>query len=495
MEITKNKIDELNYTIIVNIKEADYQEAVADSLKKYRKQVQLKGFRPGKAPIGLMKKMYGKQVLIEEVNKLLSESVDNYIKKEKLDILGELLPSEKEKTSFNIDKDKDFTFAFDIGLLPEINFNLDDFSTLRYDIIVDDNMLNKEIEHIQKNYGKYVEEEKATEKSKLTIDIAEIDKENKIIEAGVSNKEQIILVEMIKDEEIKKQIIGAEKDAIFNIDLKKAFPNEADLSALLAIDKTKLSEIESKFQIKINNIEKHVQAEINQELFDNAFQDKNLKTEEEFKELVTSNLKKTLSEYSTGKLQTDIKEDLMKNINVDFPEEFIVKWQLSLNNKEKDEKKRQTKEQIEKNLPKYLEQMKWELIKRKIVRDNKLEITQENEIDANKKITINQFVNYGIPMQNLNDELITNIAKQNYEKLKDEEKYQIRELAMEDKVFSYLIENINSELKDISIDDFNKLFEKKEQENQIEVEKYEPKDEKIEEKIEEKKEEKNDEQK
>ena len=263
-----------------------------------------------------------------------------------------------------------------------------------------------------------------------------------------------------QDEKIKKQFINSKKDDIINFDIKKAFTNETDLAAMLNIKKEELADLAPNFQAKITKIEKFVPAEINQELFDKAFGEGKIKSKEEFNNKIKEQLTESYENVSTNRLKSDLKKIIMDSIEMQFPEDFIIRWQLSQNENAKDEKQIKTKEQIEKELPSFKDELKWYSIKGKVMTDNEMKITKEDEINANKILTYSQFMNYGIPAANLTDELITNIATENLEKLNENDKYYIREIAMEEKVFDFLIKNISIETKNITFEEFQNLDKK-----------------------------------
>ncbi len=453
MEITRKETGDLMGVMTIKISENDYQEQVEKSLKKIRQQVQMKGFRVGKAPLGIIKKMHGSQALVEEVNKVLGIKTEEYIRTENLRLFGDLLPRHEE-TSFDIAKEKDFTFAFEYGLFPEIDIDLAQEKLTSYKISVSEDKINKEIENFKKQNGTFEEEEEATEKSQLEIKLVETGKEGD----DVLKSEGKILVDMIQDDEIKKQVVGLKKEAKLTIDVKKAFTNEADLAGLLAIEKEKLAEINNDFEIEVVKIEKFVIAELNQELFDKAFGEGIVKSEEELKAKFKEEIAKAYVKYSKNRFNADAQKELMK-IQVKSPDEFIIKWLLSKEeSKTKEEAK--TKEEIEKDLPKFKEELKWHSIKSYLLEKSGGEISREEEIEANKKLTLSQFSQYGLPMGSLNDELLTQIATESLDKLKENERHYVKEIAIEDKVFDYIFDNTEATEIEISMDDFQSLDKK-----------------------------------
>ncbi len=455
MEITRKETGDLMGVMTIKIAEADYQDGVIASLKKIRQQVVMKGFRKGKAPIGLVKKMHGNQAIIEEVNNVLGEKTGEYIREENLRLFGDLLPRH-EDTSFNIVNSKDFTFAFDYGLFPEIDIDLAEKKLTSYNIIVLDKEIDKEIENFKKQNGVFEEEDEATDKSQLEIKLVETGKEGD----DAVKSEGKILVDMIQDDYIKSLFIGQKKEAKLTIDVKKAFTNEADLAGLLKIEKEKLSEINDDFDIEVIKIEKFVIAELNQELYDKAFGEGNVKSEEELRDKFKEEIAKAYEKYSVNRFNADAQKELMK-IEVKSPDEFIVKWLLSKEaDKEEGKEEPRTKEDIENDLPKFKEELKWHSIKSYFLEKSGGNISREEEIEANKKLTLSQFSQYGLPMGSLNDELLTQIATESLDKLKENERHYVKEIAIEDKVFIYISENTEATVEEITMDDFQSLDKK-----------------------------------
>ena len=462
MKITRNNIDELNATIKIEIEEVDYEENLNKKLKKYAKKVQLKGFRPGKVPVGIVKKMYGDNVKMEEVNKVLQKSISDYLADadKEINIFGDILPNEKEQPNINIKKDTNFVFAFDIGIIPKYEVNYEEMTVPKYNISIEQDIIDKQIESIKNQFGNFVDEENTSDKSKLTIDINELDKDGNILNEGIKREAQSILIDMVKDKEIKKQLIDTQKEEIHTINLKKAYPNEADLSGLLGIDKEKVKDLDSLFQIKINKIEKYVPGELNQELYDKAFGKDNVKTYEEFIEKVREQFQAAYSKNSDSQFNRDIQEKLLETVEIQFPDEFIQRWQNDKQRDVKDIKERKTKEKIKEEYPEYKQSLKWHHIKKYIIEKNKLEVTEDDILEANKQITISQFAQYGMPMESLTDEILTNIVKENMKKQKDNEKYYMTEYAADIKMLEFLKTKVIEEPKEVTIDEFQSIINK-----------------------------------
>jgi len=240
MNVTQEKIDDLNSLLTVKVEENDYTERVENVLKDYRKKASVPGFRPGKVPMGMIRKMYGKAIMVEEVNKIISESISKHIVEEKLSLLGEPLPSEKQKT-IDFDNDKDYEFAFDLGHAPEFELSLTQRDKLTYyQIKVDEKRIETSMENYAQRYGNIESVDTVNEKEVIRGELVELDKEGKVLEGGIKNENASISYEFIKDEVIKKKFAGANKNQIISFNPKKAFENETEIASLLKLKKKML---------------------------------------------------------------------------------------------------------------------------------------------------------------------------------------------------------------------------------------------------------------
>ncbi|HOR60528.1 MAG TPA: trigger factor family protein, partial [Bacteroidales bacterium] len=281
MEVVLNQIDELNATLTVNVADSDIEERVEKTLKDYRRKANVPGFRPGNVPFGLIKKMYGQAVRVEELNKTVSNAINDYIVENKLNILGDPLLNESQK---QIDlENKEFSFVFDIALAPEFEVKLSKKDKLtKYVITVDDEMVNSEIERYKQRMGEVADIKKSTEKSILKVDMIELTENGEVKENGLELVDSSISVNVIKDEKIKKELVGIEADTIKDIDIKLAYPNETELSSLLGIAKEELENTSNLFRITVKLVREYQAGELNQKLFDAVYGENEVKSEEEF---------------------------------------------------------------------------------------------------------------------------------------------------------------------------------------------------------------------
>ncbi len=309
MNIKKDSIDELNAVLTIKIEQPDYEERVNNILKDYRRKAKFDGFRPGKVPQGLVNKMYRKPVLAEEINKVLSESLSKYLIDEKLNILGEPLPNEAKPVNINWDTDTEFEFTFDIGLAPDIEISISEKDKIPfYNIKVDDEELNKQVDRIATRYGTYAEAGEVTENELLKASLVELDSAGNRVDNGVNVEEGTISLEFVKDDKIRKKFKGLKAGDKLVIDVKKAFENETDLAALLKIDKEKLKTINPDFEVTLKSVSHFEKAAINQELFDKAYGKDTVKSEEEFRHKVEEELKSAFERNSGYKFNLDARE-------------------------------------------------------------------------------------------------------------------------------------------------------------------------------------------
>ncbi len=450
MEVVKNQIDELNLTLNINISKEDIAPNVEKTLKDYRRRAEIRGYRPGNAPMGLIQKMYGQAVLADELNKFVGKTLSDYIENEKLNILGEPLPNESTKT-IDLAKDEKFEFAFDLGLAPEFEVKLSKRDKLnQYIIKAGDEDVAKYIANYRSQYGKYEDQEKSTEKSLLTGELIQIAEDGSEIENGKKNDNANIAIEFIKDEEIKKNFINVAVDTIIDFDIKKAFDDEAKIAVMLKCKKEEVAEMAPNFRLVVKTVKEYKQAEINQDLFDRCFGEGTIKNEEEFKARIAEDIKASFIRECKYKLMLDLKEKLIKKLELNLPEEFLKRWVKATNEKLSDE-------EIEKEFPMFIEDLKWTLIKSKVAKDGDLKVEREELEKAAKDMIVAQFAQYG--MAYIPDEYVDKYAKEILQK--EEEVRRLYEHSIEDKVVDYLAEQVKLEETEVSIDDFTKLLQEK----------------------------------
>ncbi|WP_462317081.1 trigger factor [Marinilabilia sp.] len=453
MNIEKEQIDDLNAVVHITIEKDDYEPRVEKVLKDYRKKANMPGFRPGKVPASLVKKMYGKAVLVDEINKLVSENLSQYISENKLDILGEPLPSEKQQT-IDFDQDEQFKFSFDLALSPEVEVKLTKREKLPYyDIQVSDDMLDGQKKNVTSRFGTTEQREEANEKCMLKGDFVQLDQNGDELEDGIKAEDAVMSATIIKDEDEKKKIIGAKVGDEIVFEPKKAFPNDTEISYLLKVSKEQAAEVDGQFKFTVKEINEYVDPELNQELFDKIFGPGKVTNEEEFTAQVKEDLENTLKMESEYKFSIDAKDKLMGKVDMKLPEEFLKRWIKATNQDKEDQQL--TDEQIENEMPRFLEDLKWQIIRNQLIKDNELKIEQQDVIEFAKKSARMQFMQYGL--NNVPDEHLESYAT---DMLKNEDQQRsMAEGAINDKVMDFVKEAVKVETKEVSREEFNKLFE------------------------------------
>ena len=448
MDISKTDTGVLNAVINVKIEKNDYAEKVEKATRELTKKVSIKGFRPGKVPAGLIKKMYGKSVLIEEVNKILSEKLWNYITENKINILGEPIPTSNNLDKIDLDNDPVFDFAFEIGISPEINIAFDNKDNVySYNITVDDKTIEEYKSYNARNFGSFVNAEQSEEKSMLTGKMVQINDDNSETENGIVNNESKFLISVIKDDEIKTKFLNIKAGDSVNFDIQKAFPNNDELAGLLNIKKDKLNLTANNFKFTVSEVKIFKEAEINQELWDKIYGKDIVTSDEQFVEKIKEEINARNAEESKFRLKTDIKNKLIEKATFELPNDFLKKWLKTTNEKEI------TDEILEKEYPSFEKDYRWQLVLNKYVKENSVTVTDAEILDLGRKIAIAQFSQYG--MNDVPEQYVNEMAERILKNEKDKVRY--KEVLLEEKVIDIIKETLKTEPKDITKEEFVKL--------------------------------------
>lgn len=450
MNITKENIDDLNAVLNLQLVQEDYQERVEAVLKDYKKKAKIDGFRPGKVPFGLINKMYGKPVKIEEINKLVSESIAKYLIDEKLNILGEPMPHEGERKEIDWDNDTEFEFKFDLGIAPELDFKLTARDKVtKYNIQPDDQLIDKFVDSYCQRFGSFSQEKEVAEKDVVKADIAQLDDQGNILDGGISVEEASVAVDVIKDKKIKEQFIGAKQGDTLSFDLRKAYPSDAEIAGMLKIDKEMAAGLTSDFQVTIKEIQRFAAAEVNQELFDKVYGEGIVNSVEEFRNKIKEEAEVGLKNDSEYKFRLDAKAALIKKFKKELPRDFLKRWLFAIN------EGKFSQEQIEEEFSSFEDDLKWQLIKDKLKGDNNIEVSEEDIKSAAKEMALMQFRQYG--MNEVPEEHLESFAARILEN--KEEARKVHERKLEDKVLEHIKTVVKIDEKDITAEKFNKLLE------------------------------------
>ena len=447
MNITQEKVDALNAVVKININPEDYQPRVDKAIKENAKKAKLPGFRPGMVPAAHIKKMYGKSILVDEINNLLSDTLNKYIDEQKLEVLGQPLPKVDNEKEYNWDFNDNFEFNYELGLAPQFNI---DFSSkdkvTQYVIKVDDETLASRIKNIRRSYGKMTNPDVSADDDVLYADLAQLSPDGSVFEGGISNTASVRL-DQIKDEKIKKSLIGLKKGDVVTLDIQKAFDNEAPkVAGLLKIEEDEAAELKSKFQLTVKNVNRLEESDLNQEFFDKLFGEGTVTTEAEFTAKITEEIETMMVQDSERKLQDDIYKASVAKVDFNLPDEFLKRWLKATNEK-------LTDEELAGGYNDFATNLKWTLIENKIIKDNQIEIKYD-EVFALAKVRLDQqfrmYSSQPIPDEQLGQYTVQYLQnKENANKIFEEVK------AL--KVFDHIKSVITLDKKDILYTDFNEL--------------------------------------
>ena len=384
MKITQEKKDDLNALLKINLSSKDYQQKVNDVIKNYCKTANVPGFRKGKVPAGQIKKMYGKSILVEEVNKLLQDSIYKYITENKIEVLGNPLPLEN-----NIDWENsvDFEFKFEMGLAPDFKVDLDKKVSFNfYKIKADKKMIDHYSNDVAKRYGSMIHPDISEENDLILGDFVQLDNKKNILEGGISHTASVAL-DVVMDKKSKKSLVGVSKDSEVIIRINKNFSK--DVSHMLNINKEQADLLDSNFKFTVKNISRMNPSDLNQDLFDKVFGTGTVNNKKEFRSKIQDEIEKSFIVESDRKLKNDIVLHLINKLNLKLPDEFLKKWLLQTNDKNL------TLEQIEAEYTQYSKSLRWQLIENKIIKENNLEVTNEDILNHTKDLIKQNFGQYG----------------------------------------------------------------------------------------------------
>ena len=448
MKISFENADKVNGQLTIVVEEADYNEKVEKTLKDYRKKANIPGFRPGQAPLSLIRKQVGEQVKMDELNKLVGETIYSYLKDNNIQFLGEPLPSAKQEAQ-DLAKPAPYTFVFDIAVAPEIDLELTDKDKLDYyEITVDDKLVDEQVHMFASRAGKYEQVEKYQAKDMLKGDMKELNADGSEKEGGIVKEGAVLMPEYIKVDDQKKLFKGLKRGQVVVFNPKKAFPESAiEVSSMLGIGKEEAANVDSDFAFHVLEITRYAKAPVNQELFDAIYGEGAVKDEADFRSKIAEGIANQLVSNSEYKLLQDLRAYCEKKVGkLVFPEEMLKRV---MRTKVKDAK------EVDEKFDASLEELKWHLIKERLVKANDVKVNDDDVLDAARLQARIQFAQYG--MSNLPDETVDNYAR---EMLKNRETLDgFVDRAVENKLVEALKKVVKLKKKKISLDDFNKMME------------------------------------
>ncbi len=440
MEVLNNQATELTGSVTIKIEKNDYESKVNERLKELRKKVNMRGFRPGHVPLPLVKKLYGKEILVEEVNKIVWDALINFIKENNLKLIGDFIPAE-DKTKFNIDAEEEFEFAFDYGTTSKPFINYDELNVPYYKAEITDQDVDEEIKRIRKNFGQYIDSEEVKDDQDIFyVTLVELDENGQPKDNGLRKDEILLSLDLI-DEKQREQFIGKKKDDEIIIKLSELIPDKKRRAAMINLKEEDLDNIGDDFKIIITKVKRFQEAELNEELYKKYAPTEEIKDEEQFRARVKENLEKYFEDGSRQIFKNEVKDTLMNTVEVKIPEDFLLRW-LEYRQKDKPEDQRQSKEELEKQLPDLVKAVKWNTILEQIAEDLGIKLEREDAVKVHADMLRMSLANYGIDVSQLGEEFFMQHAENEYEKLSESDRYQIDSVAFENKVLEALQDKV-----------------------------------------------------
>ena len=453
MKITFDCPDKINGLLTMTIEAADYQEQVEKTLKNYCKKAQVPGFRPGMVPMGMIKKQYGTAVKVDEVNKLMGEKLYEYIHENKIQMLGEPLPNEEKQKPQDFEGDGALEFVFDIAVAPEFKAELTAKDKIDYYAIkADDKLIDDQVQMYASQAGEFVKADVFSGNDTITGDMRELDEKGNTKEGGITTESAMVMPAYIKADDQKKLFDGAKPGDIITFNPKKAYPdNDAEVAALLKVQKDDVKDLNSDFSYQITEIRHFEPAVVDQKLFDRVFGEDTVKDEKGFREKIAETIAPQLQQNSDYKFMLDVRAYLEKKVgDLQFPEALLKRVMLQ-NNKDKGA------DYVEKNFEGSIKELKWHLIKEQIVAANNIKVEDDDLKNVAKEAIRAQFAQYG--MSNVPDDVLENYAAEQLKKRENIENFVDR--AIDLKLTETLKNVVKLNQKEVTLADFNKLMQEK----------------------------------
>lgn len=442
MKVNVNKVDALNALLTINIEESDYQDKVENTLKDYRKKANIPGFRPGKVPAGLIRKQFGKSVLVEEINNILQRSVYEEIQKEELDILGSPMPVEQNDIDW--DNGKEFTFEYELGLAPEFELKINARTKVPYyKVVADAEMIGRYVDDYARRFGKMSSPESVEEHTTFKADFTEVDQDGNLVEEGLK-AEASMSVDALKDESLDK-VKGKKVGENFILNTTD-FKDDFRLSGVLGVDAEQLEASTGSFQIELKELTKIEPAELNQELFDKVFGEGTINSEEEFRQRIKEDAEKVFVGDTDRQFYQDVKSKILEKLDFELPETFLKKWMRTAGEKPMSE------EEVEEQFPQIKDDMRWQLVESKAIKDNDIKVEHEELVEYTKALVAQQMAQYGQFPESIDlDKIAHNVLGNK------EEAQRINDQLFQQKLITLFKEKLKLEEKEVSYDEFVKV--------------------------------------
>lgn len=449
MNVTRENVGELNALLKVQVEAADYKDRVEQTLTDYRKKANIPGFRQGKVPMGMIKKQYGKAVLADELNKLVSDALFKFIEEEKLDMLGNPLPKEDgDGVKGDFENPDVFEFTYEVGLSPKLEIKLSSKSKYDYTKVkVDDKLIDKQVNDLRRRYGKLVSTDEVADNDLVLGQFVELDENNEIKAGGILHSSTISM-EFIEDKKTKKELIGKKVGEQVVLSAEKVSKGEADKAAMLGVKPEDLESIGDKFQFTINEVKLMEPAELTQELFDKLFGEGVVASEDDMRKKIAEDLEKMFAQDSEKILARRITNDLIEKTEVNLPDDFLKRWILASQKEQS-----LSMEDIEREYDNYVKGLKWQLIQKEIFNANDLRLQNDEVVAFTKGLLANQYAQYGIPAPE--DAELTQSAQQVLSNREEAER--IYDMVAENKLISFFKSTVKLNEKEVEYDEYIKI--------------------------------------
>ena len=449
MNIQFECADKVNGLMTITVEQADYQEQVDKKLKEYRKKANVPGFRPGMVPMGLIKKQFGTAVKVDEVNRVLGEKLYGYIRENKIQMLGEPLPNEEKQQPQNLEGDGPFEFVFDIAVAPEFKAELTGNDTVDYyDIKVDDKIIDDQVQMFASQAGEFVEAQEWSGNDTLKGDLCQLDAEGNTLEGGMEVEGALVMPSYVKDDDERKKFDGAKPGDIIIFNPKKAYPdNDAEVAALLKVQKDDVKELTSDFSFQVTEIRHFQPAAVDEKLFERVFGE-DCKTEADFRQRIADSIRPQLVGNSDYKFMLDVRKYVEDKVGeLTFPEAILKRVMLHAN-------KDKGADYVEQNFAGSIKELKWHLIKEQLVAATGIKIEDADLKAIAKEAVRQQFAQYG--MSNVPEDVLEQYAEEQLKKRENAENYVERAIDM--KLTQALKQVVKLNRKEVTLDVFNTMM-------------------------------------
>lgn len=447
MNIIKENVDDLNALLKVTVEKSDYQTKVDKALNAYKKKATTPGFRKGMVPMGIIKKQYGRTVLGDELNRIVSEGLYKYVAEQEFEILGNPLPKNDIEVVGDFENPDTFVFTYEIGISPKVDVKLTGKDKYEYTKVkVDKKLIDKQLEDLTRRYGKLVSGKEIGEKDMVLGQFVELNEEGEILEGGIMNSSTISM-EFIEDDKLKKELVGKKAGDKITVNPFSVSRGGSDTASMLGIEESELEDISEKFQLTITEVKVMEPAELNQELFDKLFGEGEVTSEKEMREKVKTDLVQMFEKDSEKILTRRISNDLIEKSNIQLPEGFLKRWIIA------SQKQPTTMEQVEADFGNYARSLKWQLIQNSIFKNNDMKVEQEEAMNYTKSLLVNQYAQYGMPTPD--DADLTQSAQQVLSNQKEAQ--QIYDMLAEEKLTKFFKETVKLDEKEVDYDEYVKI--------------------------------------